>query len=70
MSSCCSGVGARGKNADKSVVNWVRLMTPAQASRKASHRAIAGEAAAASAGHGDGASLFDGHQRTVAVGLA
>ena len=42
MSSFCSGVGARGRNADKSVVKWVRLMMTTQASRNASHSAIAG----------------------------
>ena len=41
MSSFCSGVGARGRNADRSVVKWVRLTMATQASRNASHSAIA-----------------------------
>ena len=36
MSSCCSGVGVRGKNADRSVVNWVRAITTPHNSRTAS----------------------------------
>ena len=36
ISNCCSGVGVRGRKADRSVVKWVRLMMAPQASKNAS----------------------------------
>ena len=41
ISNCCSGVGVRGRKADRSAVKCVRLMMAPHASKKASHSAMA-----------------------------